>query len=288
MIARVAGAGHDSPAEARNLVPDFPHGDSCEVPMVGLLHTYVTGAKSAESHDRYAPCSKADLESRNYAYWALGHVHTQQKVEGDLDAWYPGVLQGRHPGETGSKGGLIVSVSDHGFAEVEFRPFSSVVWETLTLDKLAEVANLSDLRALVVSAFEERCGTGPPSADWILRILLEGPCPLARTLSDNVELETLQEDLQSLLDARFVEVRTRSLTPLVDVNRFRGDVHVLSEILKLIEEAEDNDQLLQALSPRILAGPVDEFSSSTGYLRELLAGLDYEAVSRLVELDDAH
>ena len=287
LIARVAGAGHESPSEARNLVPDFPPGDSCSVPMVGLLHTYVTGAMSAEHHDRYAPCSTADLKSRNYAYWALGHVHTQQKVNGDLDAWYPGVLQGRHPGETGSKGGLIVSISDQGFTDVEFRPFASVVWETLKLDQLAEVVNLSDLRALAVSAFEERCGT-VPTADWVLRIRLEGPCPLAQTLSDTVELETLQEDLQSLLGARFVELRTRRLTPLVDVNRFRDDVHVLSEILALIDEAGADNELLKTLSPQILAGPVDEFSDSSSYLKELLSGLDYEAVSRLVDLEDAH
>jgi DNA repair exonuclease SbcCD nuclease subunit len=248
----------------------------------------VTTAKSAEQHDRYAPCSSQDLASREYAYWALGHVHAYQKVTGEVDAWYPGILQGRHPGETGAKGGLIVTIPDQGAPNVKFHTLSSTVWETVVLDQLSEVGNLSDLRALASRAFEEKWATNPETKDWLLRFELEGPCPLAELLGDRDEIETLQEDLKATLDARFVEIRSRRLTSVCDISRFRGDVHVLAEILDLIEEVQEDSQLLEQLSPRVLAGPMDEFTDGTAYLRELMAGLDAEAVNRLVENVDAH
>jgi DNA repair exonuclease SbcCD nuclease subunit len=286
-VARVVGAGHDSPSEGRNLVRDFSMDQGWDVPVVGLLHTYVTTAKSAEQHDRYAPCSIQDLESRDYAYWALGHVHAQQRVA-EVDAWYPGILQGRHPGETGSKGGLMVTIPDRDSPCVEFRSLSSAVWETLKLDQLSQVRNLADLRRMAIAAFAEKREENPTVEDWMLRLSLEGPCPLTDVLQDGSEIETLEDDLKIHLEARFVEVRTRRLTPNCDIDSFRGELHVLSEILALIEEAQEDEKLLEELSPHVLAGSTDESSDTQVYLRELITGLDYEAVSRLVESTDAH
>lgn len=286
-VATVVGAGHDSPSEGRNLVPGFPENTPSGIPAVGLLHTFVTSARSAEQHDRYAPCSSEDLESRHYAYWALGHVHEHQKVKGEVEAWYPGILQGRHPGETGSKGGLLVTIPDRGPTVVEFQSFSRAVWETLVLDQLNNVGNLSEIRGLAATAFEEKRGLNPLATEWMLRIELEGPCPLTNLLEDRSEVEALQEDLRGFLGTRYVEIRTRRIAPVCDVNLFRGDVHVLAEILDVIDEAEANENLLQELSPDVLAGPIDEFGDRLTYLQELMVGLDYEAVKRLVEEVDA-
>ena len=122
----------------------------------------------------------------------------------------------------------------------------------------------------------------------MLRFELQGPCPLANLLKDRSEIETLQDDLKTSLEARFVEIRSRHLTPLCDVSHFRRNVHALSEILDIIEEAQQNSKLLEELSPQVLAGPLDEFRDSKTYLRELIDGLDYEAVNRLVEETNAH
>jgi DNA repair exonuclease SbcCD nuclease subunit len=286
-VAAVVGAGHDSPTEDRNLVPRFPESRGLGIPTVGLLHTFVTTAKSAEQHDRYAPCSSQDLDSRNYAYWALGHVHEHQQVIGEVDAWYPGILQGRHPGEAGLKGGLMVSIPNRGSTSVEFRAFSRAVWEKLVLDQLRDVANLSELRKLAAAAFEVKREANPSVTDWMLRFELEGPCPLTDLLRDRNEVESLEEELRTFLDVPFVEVRSRRLSPFCDIESYRGDVHVLSEILAFIDEASENEDLLEELSPQVLAGPVDEFRDKKDYLKGLLGGLDFEVVDRLVSLADA-
>lgn len=287
-LAIVVGAGHDNPSEDRNLVPLFPDCQKPGIPTVGLLHTYVTTAKSAEQHDRYAPCSSEDLASKDYDYWALGHVHAHQQVIGADDAWYPGILQGRNPGETGLKGGLAVSIPDRGAPAVEFQPFSEVIWQTLILNQLSEVGNLSDFRNLTVKAYEELREVTPSARDWMLRIELEGPCPLTDLLRDRNEVESLEEDLRAFLDVSFVEIRARRLAPFWNIDSYRGDVHVISEILSYIESLEKDAHLLEEVSPRLLAGPVDEFGSKTRYLKELLAGLEFEAVDRLVDATDAH
>ncbi|MCG8551932.1 MAG: DNA repair exonuclease, partial [Desulfobacterales bacterium] len=41
---------------------------------IGLLHTSLDGRKE---HANYAPCSLDDLISKEYQYWALGHIHKQ-------------------------------------------------------------------------------------------------------------------------------------------------------------------------------------------------------------------
>jgi len=283
-VGAVIGAGHDSPAESRNLVVDFPEGGSEGVPVVGLLHTLVTTAKSAEEHGRYAPCSCQDLASRNYAYWALGHVHSHQKISEDIEAWYPGVLQGRHPGEMGIKGGLMVTIPDQGLPSVEFRPLAGAVWATQTLDQLKEVRSLDDLRSLAAESFQARREKTSALVNWMLRFQLEGPCPLNDLLKDAMEIETIQEDLKAWLGVSSVEIRSRRLVPECDVSQFRGETHVLSEILSVMEEALGDDQVLKRLSPEVLAG---QFEDKQVYLRELMTGLDYEVVSRLVGRPDA-
>ena len=56
-------------------------------------------------------CSLSELTAKGYDYWALGHVHRRESVNGSSHprVEYPGNLQGRHIRETGAKGCLLVS-----------------------------------------------------------------------------------------------------------------------------------------------------------------------------------
>lgn len=76
---------------------------------IGVLHTSLSGRPP---HADYAPCSVADLKSRGYDYWALGHVHEYELVAEDPHIVFPGNIQGRSIRETGAKGGVLVSVDD--------------------------------------------------------------------------------------------------------------------------------------------------------------------------------
>lgn len=76
---------------------------------IGVLHTSCTGRPG---HASYAPCTVADLTSRGYQYWALGHVHDYEELSQDPWVIFPGNLQGRNVRECGPKGAVLVEVTD--------------------------------------------------------------------------------------------------------------------------------------------------------------------------------
>lgn len=281
-LATVVAAGHVSAQEQDNLAARFPEVDDRGL-HVGLLHAHVTSAAQVEAHDRYAPCSVDDLRAADYDYWALGHVHTRQQVSDIPSAWYPGNLQGRTPRETGPRGGLLVTLRPEGAPEVEFRPFAPTRWEHLRLEALEEVETMQALLQSLQSVYQERA-EGATASDWLLRVDLVGPCPLADELSDPDQIEELEQVAADQLDVLDVEVRTRRLTPPVDVEAFRNETHLAGEVLSLLDAARSDDTILDEVAPEVLAGLAgDDPEERRAYLRSLFEGLDREAVTRLVE-----
>ena len=82
---------------------------------IGVLHTSCTGHAQ---HATYAPCSIADLRSRGYDYWALGHIHEYAELSRDPWILFPGNLQGRSVRECGPKGAVAVEVADGQVSQV--------------------------------------------------------------------------------------------------------------------------------------------------------------------------
>lgn len=284
--ARVIAAGHEFPQERENLAATFPPAEGA-VPHIGVLHTQITSAAGVDRHERYAPCSVDDLRTPGYDYWALGHVHVRQEVDETANAWYAGNLQGRNPRETGPKGGLLVTLDEHGPAEVETRTFAPIRWEHLHLDQLADVKNVQALERQVQSAYRKLAENDHVTHDWLLRVTLAGMCPIADQLRDAGQIADLEDVLADGLAVRDVEVRPEHLTPPVDPEEHRDDVHLLSEVLALIDRAHDDPSILDEIAPDPLAGKPDGIHGDVGarraYLQELMTGLDREAVMRLLE-----
>ena len=280
---RIVAAGHETAHEQRNLAAQFPPATSA-VPHIGVLHTQVTSAAGGHRHDRYAPCSPNDLKAVQYAYWALGHVHVQQPIDGVENAWYAGNLQGRHARETGPKGGLLVTIRNNTVT-VEPRTFAPTQWVDLRLDDLDDVTHVQALEERVRDAHAAHTQDAP-ATDWLLRVTLSGGCPLASALQTAEQQRDLAETLTEGLDVRDVEVDTSHLTLPVDPDAYRGEVHLLGEVLDLIDRMDTDPALCREVLPEPLAGrPVanrDAFDVHDPYLRRLLDGLDREAVSRLL------
>jgi DNA repair protein SbcD/Mre11 len=231
----VHGQGFARQAESRNLVVGYPP------PVtgffnVGVLHTALDGR---EGHDSYAPCVIDELVGRGYDYWALGHIHTRESVNGPRHPRieYPGNLQGRHVRESGAKGCLLVTVDGDARAITEFRPLDVFRWGTVAVDALTaesvvdvlELARteLSDARdradgrpvaARVVISCSEAVGSslaadpeqfradlrGQAGADvWIEKIKITPICTAP------VEEPTLSEDAASELRAVLAELRSQ-------------------------------------------------------------------------------
>lgn len=128
----IHGLSFAAAAVPRNVVPELPVSVAgCF--NIGLLHTSLD-SENEDHHSRYAPCSLADLTSKGYNYWALGHIHQRAiRCESPLVV-FPGNVQGRHIRETGPKGCMLVTVDERGEAACEFRPLDVFRWSLCEVD----------------------------------------------------------------------------------------------------------------------------------------------------------
>lgn len=300
VVGYVTGAGHSSPDESTNIAASFPSSKamvdavgSAGLCHVGLLHTWIEAARGGETHARYAPCSAADLTEKGYSYWALGHIHGRQQVLAEPQAYYPGNIQGRNPRETGEKGALLVEVDATGVLRLEFYPLAPVRWESVIVEDLSEVDSLYSLREAIMRRFSDLTSDVQSqddlstSVEWILRVILKGPCPIYRELLQAVNLEDLTEDLVDLTGSIHIEVKPESVSRMLNVEDYIEGPHVLSSLISMIENAEKDDDLLEMIARDyipILAGlePGSTCEERRRYLRNLLPGLKEDAVMRMV------
>ena len=292
-IGWVVAAGHQTTHESTNLAATFPPAPGPQ-PAVALLHADVGGAQGApedEAGNVYAPAALSDLDP-GYDYWALGHVHKRQRLREDSPAWYPGNLQGRDFGETGAKGALVVDLNPPEPPRVRFQPLASVRWERLTVSGLNEANAIGDVHTAVRAKFDglrEADDALVGYQEWILRVELSGPCPLATLLRQEEERDGLAEYLGDSLGALDVEVRDVGLSPPIDLSRHVGQRHVLGEALELIHQAHIDDKLLSRLAPTELAFGDEhgEEAERLKYLHGMLDGLDAAAAERLLRSDSS-
>jgi len=219
---------------------------------IGLLHTCVDGR---EGHERYAPCSLADLRAREYSYWALGHIHAREILQqGDPWIVFPGNLQGRHARETGPKGCMLVTVSDDQDAiQVEPRWLDAVRWETCQLD--VQGARDGDE---VVERFQSSLLTMLSSTEnrlLALRIELKGSCPAHALLASDPGRWTseFRQAALEVSDCRvWVEkVLLRTSPPRSLAADLAAD-SPLAELSALLAELQESEEQLKVLCTRAL------------------------------------
>jgi len=271
-VAWLTAAGHQRQGEGRNLARTFPRA-RVELPHVAMLHAQVLSSIGSDVHERYAPCSELDLDRPGYVYWALGHVHHRQRVSDRVQAWYPGNLQGRHPGEHGEKGCLCVELGPHGLEDLEFIPLAPLVWHSLELNCPREAVSLEQLVSSLSADVRSRAALDG-GREHLVRLELSGQSPLAAEISREDSLEDLCEGLKQELGALWLEVRPKSLVQPVDLEAFEGSATVLGEALDLLKELEqDPERVDQVLGALDLAGQ-DRERDRPAYVRELIKGLD--------------
>lgn len=145
---------------------------------IGLLHTSATGR---EGHEAYAPCTLEDLRSRQYDYWALGHIHKREVLSTEPPIVFPGNIQGRHVRETGPKGCTLVTVDDQSRAHLEPIALDVFRWEHCRVDATgAECgeAVLDRVRGQLV-----KVAAGADGLSMAVRIEVCGACQAHRELA---------------------------------------------------------------------------------------------------------
>ncbi|MEE9393092.1 MAG: DNA repair exonuclease [Planctomycetota bacterium] len=240
-LGTIAAIGHATAREAENLVRRFGRPNP-KLPSVAVLHTQVESAVAAAKHERYAPCSLEDLRTRSYDYWALGHVHLRQELSKQPAVHYPGNLQGRHFGETGAKGALLVEIDGPGEQpRVFFRDLAPIRWDLLQLNDLSGVESATELIDRAARAYDGMRDHAASvhgyrgDARHLLRIKLIGPCPMAGALNFPEEAKALGELARDELDALHVEWDVSELRAPYDVASLRERSRILDGAFSLLE-----------------------------------------------------
>lgn len=265
----VTGRGHEARDETANLAATFPDPRG-PGPDVAVLHTQVAGAAGAAGHAPYAPCTRVDLAARRYDYWALGHVHRTQCVLDDPPAWYPGNLQGRHFGETGPRGALLIEIAG-ARTSVDFHELAPVRFEDLGDVDVSGAAGVDEVVACVRSALPAT------SRELVLRARLVGDAPVAEELRDDAGRRELADVLASALGALDLELAC-ALAPPIDIPARRAREDALGLALTVAGELRDDDGLLERLAPAVLACGSDDRAAQ---LRGMLDDVERELASRM-------
>lgn len=108
-----------------SMTPLFEEATQDEALYIGMLHGSLAGDTT---HAVYAPFTKDELISKNYDYWALGHIHKRQVIHAEPPIVYSGNIQSRHRNEKGIKGFYDVSL-EKGQSSLTFVPTSSIIYD---------------------------------------------------------------------------------------------------------------------------------------------------------------
>jgi DNA repair exonuclease SbcCD nuclease subunit len=231
---------------------------------IGLLHTSLDGR---EGHAVYAPCSVDNLRSKDYQYWALGHVHKQEFVSEEPWIVFPGCIQGRHIREIGAKGCVLVTVEDGAVSAVEKCPLDVLRWVLCSVN-LTDATDMREVLERVRKAIENE-RTSVDGRPIVMRICLEG----VTTISD--EIAAYPERFEQQVKALGAEIAGNDLWIERVENAAVGKLD--------LESALSDDSAFGKLLKDILATP--DNPDEIGGLEDVIADLRQKIPSEAFSAD---
>ena len=284
IVGHVTGAGHATARETTDLSLRLEPVPDTALPQVAILHTQVTSATGRDVHRAYAPSGIEHLRAAGFHYWALGHVHLRQELSADPPVLYCGNLQGRNPRESGPKGGLLVDLGDPAHPVIEFREFSRVRWEKVTVSGLEGVRSLDGLVNEIAAGWDvaRSSDSGSDDTEWMVAVDLAGPSPMWRKLREEEEIATIEDEVAARLGALGAEVRAGRLHPAAQIDDHVDREDVLGAGLRLCGDVLSGKDRLGLADTDLAGFDPERDRTLDAYLRRLLAGGAEEIMTRML------
>ena len=257
---------------------------------IGVLHTALEGHAA---HATYAPCSLAELQSKGYDYWALGHVHEFAIHSEDPWVVFPGNLQGRHIRELGPRGAVMVSADSDGIS-LE-RVFVDVVrWFHVEVD-VSEAQTIDDVVTLVGKRFDEVVAGEAEDVTIVARVTLTGRTRLHGdlfSLENQLRAEVLSQANAFGEEVLWVEKVRLDTSPQLDRDALKARSDAIADLQDMLDHAVDDEAFIEDLadelqqlvnrSPRALFDAVPDLDAvRRGDLGELAKEISPALLSRL-------
>lgn len=233
----ITGFSYDSKWIFERKIEEYPTRQTNVDLQIGLLHGSLDRLETTEA--TYAPFTISELQSKQYDYWALGHIHKRQQISDNPLAIYPGNIQGLHKNETGPKGAMLVKWSPRE-TTTEFFNTAPVIWQTVAVD-ITGVTRLSELLKTVqgeISAQE-------PSEYVLLTLKLEADEEIDESLVATIQGLDFPEQLTRQLSLKHhsfvqVELRLKETNGRLALEKLYPEIW--QEELKKTQEKADFDE----------------------------------------------
>ena len=264
-IAWIYGISFPQKKVTENLALKFRK-DEEEGFSIGVLHANVG---QQPGHDNYAPCSINDLVSRNFDYWALGHIHEHKVLRESAPAIvYSGNTQARHLGEKGQKGCCLVTLSSNSPPEIRFMTTDVVSYCSSTVN-MANAENINDVIREIQVKCEKLTKEAILREGLVAHLTLTGRTPIYKELQASGVLNALSEEIYAFFEGHspWVMIELSNQTAgNYDINNLKEGKDFIADLVNLCDETDK-----EALQNKVRDGlkPVFETWAGRKYLDEL-------------------
>ena len=253
----ITGFSYDSKWIFERKIEEYPARQTNIDLQIGMLHGSLDSIESTEA--TYAPFTIGELQSKNYDYWALGHIHKREQISKNPLAIYPGNIQGLHKNETGPKGAMIVKWSTRE-TTTEFFQTAPIVWETVEID-ITGVERLSEL----LKTIQGEISANERSEDVLITLKLEADEEIDEGLVATIQGMEFTEQLTRQLGLKNhwfaqVELRLKEASQRIALEKLYPEIW--SEVVKKSQKKtvfdEKTAHVFQQIPNRYLLANDDE------------------------------
>ena len=203
---------------------------------IGLLHCDLDASKQSP----YAPCLLGELQSLNYDYWALGHIHLPNYDEKNIQ--YSGTIQGRNTKETGIHGIRYIKVENNQIIKNSLIPTDVIRFEDITID----LSQSNDEITAYNQIMEELLNFSGSNNNYncelhLIRLELIGNINFFSEINENffdVLSERVKNDFNNKI---YISTIANSTRPKVDEKILKEDDGIAGEIFKTTQESNITD-----------------------------------------------
>ena len=274
-IAWIYGISFPQKKVTENLALKFRK-DEEEGFSVGVLHANVG---QQPGHDNYAPCSINDLVSRNFDYWALGHIHEHKVLRESAPAIvYSGNTQTRHIGEKGQKGCCLVTLSSNSPPEIRFMATDVVSYCSSTVN-MANAENINDVIREIQVKCEKLTKEAILREGLVAHLTLTGRTPIYKELQASGVLNALSEEIYAFFEGHspWVMIELSNQTAgNYDINNLKEGKDFIADLVNLCDETDK-----EALQNKVRDGLKPVFETWAG--RKYLDELSKEEIDELIQ-----
>ena len=271
------GQGFATASVTENLSLNYP--DASEGRFnIGLLHCSIGDSP----HAAYAPCTVANLLTKHYGYWALGHIHLHAVLHEAPHIVYSGNIQGRHARETGERGCYVVTVSDDLAVErLDFKALDVVRWGQCEVD-LSGVEDTSVALQKIRTVLVEAAASASPRL-LCVRLTLSGQTPLHSEFHAGKEAWRAEvvNAAQEVSDEIWIErIRLKTQSPM-DMEQLAGQSDLTAQVIEALQamEVSEHPSSVTDLLGKLPPVAQGEMAQSDQELKENVTALVIDALT---------